>query len=552
MERKKASGREKSSALACYSRAMMDDTTTDVPDPAELKRFRALRDQLPQVWDAMQSDPTWEHTSVIVPSLSVNQEELSKVQGATFYEERLLFGLIRLRNPRARVIYVTSQPIHPDIIDYYLQLLVGVPARHAQQRLFLLCMYDGSPRPLSQKILERPRVLDRIRRWIGDPFRAYLTVYNSTELERKLAVALEIPLNALDPDLLWLGTKSGSRKLFKQAGINCAYGMEDLNTEDEVIDALVKIAEERPGIKRAVVKLNEGFSGEGNGIFRYPDPLPEDPEAQQRAISDELRNLQWAAPESYTNFMRKFSEMGGIVEEFLEAKTVHSPSVQLRIHPDGRPALVSSHDQILGGSTGQVYLGCRFPADDDYRTAIQSEAVKVAELLSGHGVVSRFGIDFLVYRDSDDDPWKTAAVEINLRMGGTTPPFMALEFLTGGDLSPVTGLFHSPDGRPKYYYSTDNLRSPAYRGLLPEDFMEILVHHGIHFRHAAGTGVLFFMIGALSQYGKLGVTCVGDSREEADQLYQQAVAVLDHETEAAPRTRGRLYPMFYGSVGKME
>jgi hypothetical protein len=48
------------------------------------------------------------------------RDELAKVLGAACYEERLLFALIRLRNPNARLIYVTSQPVNPDIVDYYL------------------------------------------------------------------------------------------------------------------------------------------------------------------------------------------------------------------------------------------------------------------------------------------------------------------------------------------------------------------------------------------------------------------------------------------------
>ena len=94
---------------------------------------------------------------MIVPSLSVNQEELAKVTGAAFYEERLMFALIRLRNPNARLIYVTSQPVHPDIVDYYLQLLDGVSASHARRRLHMLSVFDSSARPLSEKMLERPQ-----------------------------------------------------------------------------------------------------------------------------------------------------------------------------------------------------------------------------------------------------------------------------------------------------------------------------------------------------------------------------------------------------------
>ena len=53
------------------------------------------------------------------------------------------------------------------------------------------------------------------------------------------------------------------------------------------------------------------------------------------------------------------------------------------------------------------------------------------------------------------------ALEINLRMGGTTHPYLALQFITGGSLDPATGLFLSPSGHPKYYRATDNLTPSA-------------------------------------------------------------------------------------------
>ncbi len=77
--------------------------------------FTQLQEKLLPIWTSIREDDNFEHTSLIIPSLSVDQEELSKVQGASFYEERLMFALIRLRNPNARLIYVTSQPVHPDV-----------------------------------------------------------------------------------------------------------------------------------------------------------------------------------------------------------------------------------------------------------------------------------------------------------------------------------------------------------------------------------------------------------------------------------------------------
>jgi hypothetical protein len=64
-----------------------------------------------------------------------------------------------------------------------------------------------------------------------------------------------------------------------------------------------------------------------------------------------------------------------------------------------------------------------------------------------------------------------------------------------------------------------------------EDLFEIMSRHGLGFRHATGTGTLFYMIGALSQYGKLGMTCIGNSPDEAQRLFDHTVTVLDEETE---------------------
>ncbi|NND00537.1 MAG: ATP-grasp domain-containing protein [Gammaproteobacteria bacterium] len=494
----------------------------------EVKQFARLQSCLPKIWQQLQTDSDFEHTSLIVPSLSVDQEVLSKVLGSSFYEERLLFALIRLRNPRAKVIYVTSMPVNPDIVDYYLQLLDGVTLGHARQRLLMVSVYDFSSRPLSEKILERPRFMDRLRGVLGDPERAYLTCYNSTKLERQLAVELGIPLNGVDPDLLYYGTKSGSRAVFMQAGVNMPAGSIDLRSEDDIVTALVDLGKQRPETARAVVKINEGFAGEGNAMFTFPANRTD-----AAAVRQALHELEWSSPQqTYSDFMRKFADMGGIVEEMVVGSNMRSPSVQMRIHPDGTAAIVSSHEQVLGGATGQVYLGCRFPAMDDYRQKLHSEAMKIGQVLADKGVLGRFGVDFLASRNAEGD-WQLNVIEINLRMCGTTPPYHALEFLTGGGLDPDSGLFYTPQGQVKYYSATDNLKSPAYRGLLPEDLFQVASRHGINFRHATQTGVLFYIIGALSQYGKLGMTCIGNTPEEAEELYEKTVDILDDLTEGA-------------------
>ena len=144
--------------------------------------------------------------------------------------------------------------------------------------------------------------------------------------------------------------------------------------------------------------------------------------------------------------------------------------------------------------------------------------------------MSRFGVDFLVWRASPAEEWKIAALEINLRMGGTTHPYLALQFLTGGQLDPATGLFLSPSGHTKYYRATDNLHGERYRGLLPEDLIEILTVNKLHYSHATERGVLFHLIGALSQFGKVGLTAIAQQPGGGG----RALPAHDHR----PRPRG--------------
>src|SRR5690606_15004683 len=78
-----------------------------------------------------------------------------------------------------------------------------------------------------------------------------------------------VPLYACDPSLLDLGTKSGSRQVFREAGVPMPPGHENLRDEVDVADALVDLWEHDPDLGKAVGKLNEGVSGAGNAIFGY-------------------------------------------------------------------------------------------------------------------------------------------------------------------------------------------------------------------------------------------------------------------------------------------
>jgi hypothetical protein len=234
--------------------------------------------------------------------------------------------------------------------------------------------------------------------------------------------------------------------------------------------------------------------------------------------------------ENWHTFSSRIPELGAIVEAFIEGEEKRSPSVQGYISPDGEVEILSTHDQILGGPDGQVYLGCRFPAADAYRLQIQTLGLQVGKILAAKGAIERYGVDFIAVRQGKT--WQLDAIEINLRKGGTTHPFMTLKLLTNGTYNPQTGLFYSPQGQRKYYIASDNLYKPQYRGLLPNDLMDIIAEHHLHFDSSTKTGTVFHLMGALSEFGKLGLTSIGNSWEEAEAIYQQVESILDQETSS--------------------
>ncbi len=354
-----------------------------------------------------------------------------------------------------------------------------------------------------------------------------MACFNVTHHERRLAVQLNIPIFGCDPDLLDLGSKSSSRKIFKECGIPAPPGFEDLHTTDDIVNALARLKSEHPEMRKAVIKMNDGFSGEGNALFSFAGI--EETADQRQWIHEELnRSMKIVADGlSCETFLGKFQEMGGIVEGFIDGEIKESPSVQCRIDPDGVYRVASTHDQLLGGESGQVFLGAHFPANPAYAVTIGSMGKKIAEALQRRGVMGRFAVDFISVKEKDE--WRHYAIEINLRKGGTTHPLLMLQFLTNGDYNPEKGLYYTASGQARYYFSSDNLKSEKYIGLTPHDLIDIAMMNDLHFDGTHQEGVIFHLIGALSQFGKLGVICIGRTAERAKLYYDRIVSVLDKE-----------------------
>src|SRR4249920_476263 len=152
-------------------------------------RFAVLQERLRSLWPTvtLRSIGDVERTVVVVHSVSLDvPDHLVPVFPA--YEERFLcLVLSLLRAPRSKVIYVTSQPIHPRLLDYYFSLVPELDTPEARSRFEAVSLVDGRNEPLSRKLVARPGALERIRRLIGEPEVALIIPFCMTADEVVLA-----------------------------------------------------------------------------------------------------------------------------------------------------------------------------------------------------------------------------------------------------------------------------------------------------------------------------------------------------------------------------
>src|SRR4026207_367143 len=122
--------------------------TTELLDSQfdSLTRFRELQSTLAEQWQYLtpRSVGDRERTLLVINSVNVHlPAHMAPVIPA--YEERFLFLMLTaVRNPRTRVICVTSQPVLPRLIDYYMALMPGRRPPGLSDRLSLVSVGDGS------------------------------------------------------------------------------------------------------------------------------------------------------------------------------------------------------------------------------------------------------------------------------------------------------------------------------------------------------------------------------------------------------------------------
>ena len=449
------------------------------------RRFAELQAMLrPARWPM--GDGRAKRVVVVIPSINLDRTVMSlHKENLQVLEERALFWTLALRRPWVHVVAVTRCPVERVAVDYYLSLL---PDREdARRRLTLLSLDNPSvERPLAEMVLDAPEVVDRLRTAVGDdPTAAMMLPFNVTTVERDLALAINAPIYGVDHRFARFGRKSDGRRLFREVGVACAPGVEDVHTASDVATAIASLQPSGD----VVVKLNDSVYGDGNvRLARGDDPS--------------------GLPRSY---LADLERLGGVVEQWIDGDEVASPSVQMRIRPGGEPLIISTHDQLLGGENGQQFMGGRFPASGAYHHTIVAAARPLGERLAAAGVVGRFGIDFVVVR-SPDATWRAYAMELNLREGGTSHPYGSLWLLTEGNFDADEGAFRLLDGGRRTYVASDNV--PVRIGDA-EAMLAACRSAACAYDPGEVVGTVFHMLGAVATENRVAAVTIGRSHADA-------------------------------------
>jgi PGM1 C-terminal domain/ATP-grasp domain len=473
----------------------------------------ALHDGLAAAWSLNREEMPDEHVVIALPSFSIAPTIMSHyARRLPALEHRYLLSTLMLGRVRScHLVFVCSRRPEPAVIDHYLALTGDPSARH---RLHIVDVADESPRPIAAKLLDRPDLVTEIRGLLaGRP--AFLEPWNVTDLEVAVSAALGVPAFGTSPDLWHLGFKSAGRALFARLGVPTPEGAGDIHDIAGVADVIWQLRHRRASLPGVVVKHDDSASGDGNMVVGL---VNRDGRAVPEAV---VRSALQRLPD----WFRSDLMLGGVVEELICGAGVTSPSVQFDILPDGEVDVLSTHEQVLGRDDGQVYLGCRFPADPTYAPELARHARTVGTELARLGARGRVGIDFMARRRGMTS--EVYALELNLRKGGTTHPYTALRNLVPGRYDVSSARWLADDGAVRCYSATDNLQHDGWVGLDGSRVLATVIEAGLAFNRETRSGVVLHMLSGLSVDGRLGLVAIAPTREEADALVDATEAIIE-------------------------
>jgi len=503
------------------------------------RRWDALTSKFVAEWPDIKSGP---RVIIHIASFSGTLAQRKSTPNLDVRQNAQLPRLCDVKEAGVDVVYVAPFPLNEDVTHYFSKVLEigGVADPHKRYKIVVPENHDRLPATMSltSLLLHSPKALKKISMFAkGKP--AYIVPGHIGAEERKLALALNMPLLAPEPSLAQnFGTKSGAKRIFAAGLVNTPPGVHDLYEELGLLLALAKLMCTHLDVPRWIFKLDDESGGRGIAHIDVSsleshqallqahdaDPAGWENESRQRMLqercAEQLRselpqrvviNMRWLW-RSWRDFIQAFQRVGGVIEAS-PLQITSSPSVNLLVEPDGQLRITSVHEQIF--SSPYTFVGAAFP-----QTAVPYPALREAGLAIGkacyeHGLIGHLGIDFVSFFDTEGQ-LRLWAVDLNPRLTHTAVTFGFFDFLVGGRFDVVSGRYAvSNEGggghlQQRSYVMNELFYHPGLPSMHHSAFFNLCRLKGVSFDLQEKAGTVFNLMDSFIG-GVLGIVTVGTS-----------------------------------------
>ena len=204
---------------------------------------------------------------IVIPSMSFDQKLLEGIVGIEYYESRSLWEVLRVKESRVFVTFITIKKINRLQIDH-LFYCANLSQEEINRVTFFSLEENGSflgKLSLTEGILKNTEIFQQVK-LLSSKKSSYIESFLMTKSEEELSRQLDIPIWWAHPDLNFFQSKSGNRVLLEDQ-LPMPYGHHSIYSEGQLILKISDIWLKRKYAKRIVVKLNHGVSGDGNAIL---------------------------------------------------------------------------------------------------------------------------------------------------------------------------------------------------------------------------------------------------------------------------------------------
>ncbi|RHY54618.1 hypothetical protein DYB38_002878 [Aphanomyces astaci] len=474
---------------------------------AQMQRFRAN-------WDTMKMQ---RRVVVHVPSFASDDRTRLKMDNFSIRQNLQMARMCAIADPNVDIIYISPFELSPDIQRYQVRLLQLGGITDPQTRIRMLHPENVDRFPehfsLTTLLLYSPHCLKKIKRFVRGK-NAYIVTGNVGPEDKRLAIALQIPLLGMDPDkALLYGTRSGGKRIFMAADVNIPMGAHDIYDEDELIQSLSKLIAADVDQNEWLVKIDADQSDTGIASINV---LQMQSVAKVRA---EKRDMKHMAAEYFQQPDVRDAVLRSIFNELTESYFAANITP---CFPDVREA------RIIG------YASIDYMSFADPKTLVGGgrprQRLWAMQVVPG---LTNTAVSFVMFAFLSCSQFNPITGKCHLQVAAPPPA------ATSATVAPITQAQKAVEtilsarppngavvcGPERAYMVLDYIYHPNMATLHFSTFFNTCRLNGVSFDLQRAIGAAFILADSLTA-GVMGLMCIGENDKEAFRIARQAVELI--------------------------